>query len=60
MSQLRHLADVRVKEDELFSYGMLIVIERFIHSDGGFFSEVSDFRITNGKEKDKLYQKQVL
>jgi len=55
MGQLRHLANVRIKEDKLFSYGMLIVVEWFIHSDGGFFSEVSDFRITNGKEKDKLY-----
>jgi hypothetical protein len=52
---LGHLADVRIKEDKLFSYGMLIVIEWFIHSDGGFFSEVSDFKITNGKEKNKLH-----
>jgi hypothetical protein len=55
MGQLRHLANMRVKEDKLFSYGMLIIVEWFIHSDGGFFSEVSDFSITNGKEKDKLY-----
>jgi hypothetical protein len=46
---------VRIKEDKLFSNGMLIIVEWFIHSDGGFFSEVSDFSITNGKEKDKLY-----
>jgi hypothetical protein len=29
---------MRVEEDKLFSNGMLIVVEWFIHSDGGFFS----------------------
>jgi hypothetical protein len=52
---LRHLANVRIKKDKLLGNGMLIVVEWFIHSDGGFFSEVLDFRITNGKEKNKLH-----
>ena len=60
MRQLRHLANMRVEEDKLFSNGMLIVVEWFIHSDGGLFSEVLDFSITNGKEKNKLYQMQAL
>jgi len=29
---------VCIKKDELFSNGMLVVVEWFIHSDGGFFS----------------------
>jgi hypothetical protein len=35
---MRHLANMRIEENELFSNSMLVIVEWFIHSDGGFIS----------------------
>jgi hypothetical protein len=46
---------VGIKENKLFSNSMLVIVEWFIHSDGGFGSLELDWYI-NAKAKNKLQE----